>query len=103
MRRFKLFILLLLLVAWVGCDQKTSKSDWDINDQQYLETPGFNVLVFHDYYPEGDQGGIEFIHHGERTATNGYINVELPGGEDFRDLKPPQERLIKEKRKFMPQ
>jgi len=22
---------------------------------------GFNILVFHDYYPEGDQGGIEFI------------------------------------------
>ncbi len=41
---------------------------------------GFNVLVFHDYYPEGDQGGIEFIHHGERTAANGFINVDLPGG-----------------------
>jgi hypothetical protein len=54
---------------------------WNINDQEYLETQGFNVLVFHNYYPEGDQGGIEFIHHDNRTASNGYINADLPGGQ----------------------
>jgi hypothetical protein len=57
MRIFRFFNLLLVMIAWVGCDQKGGKSDWNIDEQEYLETPGFNVLVFNDYYTEGDQGG----------------------------------------------
>ena len=80
MSKVKFFNLLVLLILGVGCSKKSDNREWNINDQEYLETAGFNVLVFHDYYPEGDQGGIEFIHHGERTAANGFINVDLPGG-----------------------
>lgn len=83
MERSKIFIFLLLVIAFTGCGQKAGKSEWKINEQEYLETPGFNVLVFNDYYPEGNQGGIEFIHHGERTAANGFISVELPGSTRF--------------------
>ena len=73
----------MLVFTTVGCGKKPGNLEWNINDLEYLEAPGFNVLVFHDYYPEGDQGGIEFIHHGERIAANGFINVELPAGERF--------------------
>src|ERR1035437_3961206 len=83
MARFKFFIFLLLVLTFSGCVKKSGKSEWKINEQEYLETQGFNVLAFHDYYPEGNQGGIEFIHHGNRTASNGYINVELPGNTGF--------------------
>ena len=100
MARVKFFILLVPVILWVGCGQKTGKPEWNVNEQEYLETPGFNVLVFHDYYPEGDQGGIEFIHHGDRTAANGYINVELPGGERFPGPETARRVVDKEKREI---
>ena len=80
MAAIKSFLLLILLLSVTTCGQQSDKIGWNVNELEYLEAQGFNVLVFHDYYPEGDQGGIEFIHHGERTAANGYINIEFPGG-----------------------
>jgi len=75
---------MLIAAIWLtGCTAKKGHPDWNVNDQEYLETRGFNVLVFHNSYPVGDQGGIEFIHHGERTASNGFINIDLPGNERF--------------------
>ena len=83
MKRSGFYFLFVSLLILAGCSKKSGTPEWKINELGYLETPGFNVLVFHDYYPEGDQGGIEFIHHGERTAANGYIRVELPKGKRF--------------------
>jgi endoglucanase len=76
MKSYKLFFLLLPLILLIGCIRGKNKKEWNINEQEYLETQGFNVLVFHDHYPEGGQGGIEFIHHGERTAANGFISID---------------------------
>ena len=39
------------------------------------------MLVFHDYYPEGKQGGLEIIQHGERIATNGDLRLEPAPGQ----------------------
>lgn len=83
MVRLRLLMMLMPTLMLVGCDSKSFRPDWTINDYEYLETQGFNVLVFHNNYPVGDQGGIEFIHHGERTASNGFINIDLPGSERF--------------------
>ena len=80
MARLNSYFLLLAVILFTGCDRQSGKPEWNINEQEYLEAQGFNILVFHDYYPEGDQGGIEFIHHGERTAANGFISLELPDG-----------------------
>jgi hypothetical protein len=88
MKNFKLLIAMLPVLVLMGCTGNSGKRVWSVNDQEYLETQGFNVLVFHDFYPEGDQGGIEFIHHDDRTAANGYINVDLTGDKRFpRPLK----------------
>ena len=32
-----------------------------LNDQEYLETTGLNVMLAHDYYPESHQGGVGVI------------------------------------------
>jgi endoglucanase len=57
-----------------------SQIPWVLNDQEYFERPGVSVLVFHDSYPEGRQGGLEIIQHGERVATLGDIRLEsVPG------------------------
>jgi hypothetical protein len=49
-----------------------------INDSNYYETRGLNVLVFSNRYGLfGDEkaSGIEIIHHGVRTATNGDVRL----------------------------
>lgn len=73
------FPILLLPRCW----DNSGNGAWTVSDQEYLDKQGFNVLVFHNFYPEGDQGGIEFIHHDNRTATNGFINVDLTGDKRF--------------------
>ena len=52
-----------------------------INDTEYFETRGLNVMVFDDYYPDGHQGGISIIHHGVRTATNGDLRLSQDPGQ----------------------
>jgi hypothetical protein len=54
---------------------------WILNDQEYFERPGVSVLVFHDYYPEGRQGGLEIIQHGERVAALGDVRLEAVPGQ----------------------
>ncbi len=83
MKHLRLLILVVPVFLCICCTSNTGKRVWTITDQEYLETQGFNVLVFHNSYPEGDQGGIEFIHHDDRTASNGYINVDLTGDQRF--------------------
>ena len=77
------YIFLMPVLVYSGCSKKTADSSWQITSDEYLASQGFNVLVFHDYYPEGYQGGIEFIHHEERISSNGYINVSVPRGPGF--------------------
>ena len=56
-------------------------SGWVLNAEEYFEKPGLSVLVFHDHYPEGKQGGIEIIQHGERVAANGDVRLESAPGQ----------------------
>jgi endoglucanase len=52
-----------------------------INDQDYFEMPGLNVLVYQNTFLEGHQGGVEIILHGERVATNGEIRLSPAPGQ----------------------
>ena len=50
-----------------------------LNDKDYFEAPGLNVLVFSNWYDglfsDSKISGIEIIHHGVRTATNGDVRL----------------------------
>jgi hypothetical protein len=50
-----------------------------LNDLEYFETRGLNVLVFSNWYndmfSDSKMSGIEIIHHGVRTATNGDVRL----------------------------
>jgi endoglucanase len=50
-----------------------------LNDLKYFETPGLNVFVFSNqyngYFFDEKTAGIELIHHGVRTATNGAVRL----------------------------
>ncbi len=52
-----------------------------INELEYLEMPGLNVMLAHDYYPESHQGGVGVIQNGLRVATNGDLRLEPTPGQ----------------------
>lgn len=56
-----------------------------LNDKGYYETPGVNVLVFSNHYDglfaDAKISGVELIHHGERTASNGDVRLSPTPGQ----------------------
>jgi endoglucanase len=56
-----------------------------LNDLDYYETRGFNALVFSNWYDgnfsDAKISGIELIHHGVRTATNGDVRLRPTPGQ----------------------
>jgi endoglucanase len=52
-----------------------------INELEYFEMPGLNVMLASDFYPEGHQGGVGIIQNGTRVATNGDIRLEPTPGQ----------------------
>ncbi|WP_323814770.1 glycoside hydrolase family 9 protein [Cellvibrio sp. NN19] len=57
----------------------SAKDNLRLNDKDYFEKPGLNVLVFSNWYDglfsDSKTSGVELIHHGERTVTNGDVRV----------------------------
>jgi endoglucanase len=52
-----------------------------LHELEYLEMPGLNVMLAHDYYPEGHQGGVGIIQNGLRVATNGDVRLDRTPGQ----------------------
>lgn len=52
-----------------------------LNDREYLEMRGLNVMLAHDFYPEGHQGGVGVIQNGQRVATNGDLRLNPTPGQ----------------------
>lgn len=54
--------------------------DLELNDKDYFETRGFNVLAFENGYTgmffDEKTAGIMLIHHGVRTATGGAVRLK---------------------------
>ena len=73
-RKF-LSVVVLLLAAF----KYTSSQDLKLNDLEYFETQGVNVLVYNNLFTGGfndeKNAGIELIHHGVRTAQGGAVRL----------------------------
>ena len=73
--------------AGTGLAAETTSSSSDnkavlmLNAAEYLEMPGLNVMLAHDFYPEGHQGGVGIIQNGLRVATNGDVRLEPTPGQ----------------------
>ena len=52
-----------------------------LNDKNYLEYKGVNVMLAQDFYPEGHQGGVGIIQNGIRVATNGDLRLDATPGQ----------------------
>ncbi len=70
--------LLGSIILSAGCFAQ--QSSFVLNNLEYFEMGGVNVMAYHDIYPEGHQGGVAVIMHGKRLATNGDLRLdETPG------------------------
>lgn len=54
---------------------KQRRSVWKVNALEYLEAPAASALVFHDFYPDGRQSGVEIIQHDQRVLANGDLRL----------------------------
>ncbi|MES1158583.1 MAG: glycoside hydrolase family 9 protein [Terricaulis silvestris] len=68
-------LALLLLAAAPGA------TPLQLNDAEYFERQGLNVIVFSDIYPDGHQTGVTIIQHGQRVAANGDVRLEASPGQ----------------------
>src|SRR6266567_4965286 len=79
------FILLatLAVLSVLVClrEQNAQGPSLRLNDQEYFEMPGLNVMAFQDIYPEGHQAGISIIQNGVRVATNGDLRLDHTPGQ----------------------
>ena len=77
-RNLILIGLAAMLVA--ACDKAPKEAaDLKLNDKEYFETQGVNVLVFSNTFNGGfndeKNSGIEIIHHGVRTVQGGSVRL----------------------------
>ncbi|MBN1822273.1 MAG: glycoside hydrolase family 9 protein [Prolixibacteraceae bacterium] len=76
MKRISIFFLLVLLQATWNFGRS---QDLILNDLEYFETQGVNVVVYNNLFTGGfndeKTAGIELIHHGVRTAQGGAIRL----------------------------
>ncbi|MCQ2095538.1 MAG: hypothetical protein MJY59_02190 [Bacteroidaceae bacterium] len=76
MKPIALFASLLTMTAIAGHATEVSLT---INDKEYFECRGVNVLVFSNSFNGGfndeKNSGIEVIHHGVRTIQGGAIRL----------------------------
>jgi hypothetical protein len=83
--RFRLlllpFIVVLALTASPSAAPEAPPAALALNALEYLEMPGLNVMLAHDYYPEGHQGGVGIIQNGLRVATNGDLRLDRTPGQ----------------------
>jgi endoglucanase len=73
----KSLVTALALILSTGA--LADKAKLSLNDLEYFEAPGLNVLVFSNWYDglfsDSKISGVELIHHGERTVTNGDVRL----------------------------
>ena len=73
--------LLAAVSLWALAGAALAGPALKLNDKGYFETPGLNVTVFADIYPDGHQTGVTVIQHGTRVAANGDLRLEPSPGQ----------------------
>jgi len=74
-------VSILFSLSWVFPQQPAQLPALRLNDREYFEMPGINVMAFQDIYPEGHQGGVSIIQNGARVASNGDLRLDPTPGQ----------------------
>ncbi|WP_203532502.1 hypothetical protein [Draconibacterium halophilum] len=67
------FLFYFLLVISIN---NLNAQEFKLTSSGYFQNHGLDVMAFVDIYPEGHQGGVSLIMHGNRIVTNGDIRLE---------------------------
>ena len=74
-----------LALSVVLLSSPASAQDLVVNDAGYFEARGVNYLVFSNWYDglfaDAKISGVEIVHQGERTATNGDVRLSATPGQ----------------------
>ncbi len=89
MKRICLTVIAILFLTPAFSQQ----SGFKLNEQEYFENGGVNVMAFQDIYPDGHQGGVAIIMHGMRIATNGDIRLDETPGQ-WQPIPKQKERAV---------
>ncbi|WP_280751223.1 MULTISPECIES: cellulase N-terminal Ig-like domain-containing protein [unclassified Parabacteroides] len=75
----KKVLFFLAIVFLSACSHEPAQKELILNDLEYFETQGFNVLVYNNPFTGGfndeKTAGLELIHHGVRTSTGGAVRL----------------------------
>lgn len=93
-RLIPILLLALPFTCAVAADAFT------LNEQEYFERDGINVMLGQDYYPEGHQGGLSILMHDERIASNGDVRLEPAPGQWSPIPKPGERQIDRAKRQI---
>jgi hypothetical protein len=77
----KTIICFLLGVYSVTMFTSLRGQEFTLGASGYFRNKGVEVMAYDDIYPEGHQGGVSLIMHGNRMATNGDIRLEPTPGQ----------------------
>lgn len=72
---------LMMLSLWGIFMTTVFGQEFSLTDSGYFKNRGVDIMAFDDIYPEGHQGGISIIMHGNRVVTNGDIRLEETPGQ----------------------
>ncbi len=91
-----MFIVINLLI--LSCTKVSpTGNELKLNDKEYFESRGFEVLVFENQYTgmffDEKTAGIMLIHHGVRTATGGAVRLK-PTPEQWDQIPAVVERKV---------
>lgn len=78
MKRINKRICLLLFITYAS---SSNAQEFKLNTDGYFQNRGVDIMAFDDIYPEGHQGGVSLIMHGNRVATNGDMRLESTPGQ----------------------
>jgi endoglucanase len=96
-----LVLLILSALTYGGTIASVQDQALRVNDREYFETQGLNVLVFSSQYNglffDEKTAGIELIHHGVRTATGGAVRLK-PTPEQWDQIPRLVERKVDRER-----
>ncbi|MGC2196466.1 MAG: glycoside hydrolase family 9 protein [Terriglobales bacterium] len=90
----------IITAFWLLCSGSTAVAQrtttLQLNDQEYFELPGLNVMAFQDIYPEGHQAGVSIIQNGVRVATNGDLRLDATPGQ-WQPMPKQDKRVVSQK------
>ncbi len=84
-------LALVLCLSVFAC--AVHADSFELNEQEYFERDGIDVMLGQDYYPEGHQGGLSIIMHDERIASNGDVRLEPAPGQ-WSPIPKPGKRVV---------